>query len=213
MQTRCYRSSKCSLTGGGVCSVRHKELWTDGQATYLCTASWISRVLKTQRALQWDPQVCSFSEEKLKTVLLLSECKLCGLSPHPPDLLFLVSQMANPRLDKEVTSYHDCFWQTAASHCVRLINKCTTHKTEQQRFTQRWIWPLRPCHALTYNSDVLGSAGSKEAIWSIAVYDICFETFSGTAAWQTQLVFNKEMLIIYRCISNKSSWHSNSEFL
>lgn len=133
--------------------------------------------------------------------------------PTPPGLPFLVSHMANPRLGKEVTSYHGCSWQTAASHCVRLINKCMTHKTEQQRFTQRWIWPLRPCRTLTYNSDVPESARSKETFWSFADYDVYFETFSGTAAWQTQLVFNKEMLIIYRCISNKSFWHSNSEFL
>lgn len=50
-------------------------------------------------------------------------------------------------------------------------------------------------------------------IWSVAVCDIYFETYAGTAAWQTQLVFNKEMLIIYRCIRNKSSCHSISEFL
>lgn len=138
-----------------------------------------------------------------------------GVTYHPvlPCLPFLASHTGNPRLHKEVTSYHDCSWQTAASHCVRLINKCMTHKTEQQRFTQRWICPLRTCRALTYSSDVLGSAGSKETIWSTAVYDIYVETFSGTAAWQTQLVLNKEMLIIYRCITNKSSWHSNSEFL
>lgn len=133
--------------------------------------------------------------------------------PIPSGLFFMVSHVAKTRLDKEVTSYHDCSRQTAAPHCVRLINKCMTHKTKQHRFTQRWIWPLRPCCALTYSTNVLGSAGSKKTIWFMAIYDIYSETFAGTAAWWTQLVFNKEMLIIYRCIRNKSSCHSISEFL
>lgn len=162
-------------------------------------------VLIKKGALQWNPQVCCFLEEKLKTIFLLFEWTLCDLFPFPPWFFFLVSCTVNPRLDNEATSYHHCSWQTAAFHPVRLINKHMTHK----RFTQRWIWHLRPCHALN-SSGVLGSGRTKKKILSFSVGNIYFETSSSTAA---QLVFNKAVLIIYRCIHHKSFWHSNSEFL
>lgn len=101
-------------------------------------------VLIKKWALQWNPQVRSFLEEKSKTILLLFEWTLCDLYPFPPWFFFLVNHMAKPRLDNKTTGYHHCSWQTAAFHPGGLINKPMTHK----RFTQRWIWPLRPCHAL-----------------------------------------------------------------
>jgi len=61
-----------------------------------------------KRALQWDPQVCSFLEEKLKMMLLLSQCKQLVDHPIPPGLPCLASHTANPKLGKEVTSYRDC---------------------------------------------------------------------------------------------------------
>lgn len=166
-------------------------------------------VLKKKGALQWKPQVCSFyrRETQNNTVAdLVSTVWL--INPFPPWFFSLVSHMANPRLDKETTSYHHCSWQTAASHPVRLINKHINRLIKDSPRGEFGPWG----HAIRWfnSSGVLGSGRSKETVWSFALHNSYFETSSGTAA---QLVFNKAVLIIYRCIHHRSSWHSNPEFL
>lgn len=69
------RCGECSFTGAEVFSPVPREYELDRELEK-------SRVLKMKGALQWDPQVSSFSEEKLKMMLLLSKCcealHICG---------------------------------------------------------------------------------------------------------------------------------------